>query len=313
MSVDRRTDPTVVPWIERFLRRRFDLPDGTTITTRFPRTGTRTFVAIVTLDEQRCVVVKLLGSLGTFFRLAYNTRRLHALGLPVPELLAWAVAPRAGAVRSFVTVESYLPAQDFLDLDEDARLLALDGVADVLARLHSIRRRHRGPLLIPQPGDYAIRLLASPLARIDELAPWLPAGAAPKLRAHLLRAAAQATRRDAYELLHGHVFPGNVRVDGRRAGLIDLGSVHFGDFARDLARLLHRLCTTDDQREQALRRYFERVEHVTRDDWERLAPFYVADLHLAEARGAMRGHERGECAPEELRRRIDLMHATLAT
>jgi len=312
MSVESPNDPRVAGWFEGTLRRRFGVPDGEPVSLRFPRSGSRALVAVARLDRGRVVVAKLIDSFSRFARLAYATRRLHAEGLPVPELLVWKATPRVGAMRAFLVVESYLPERDFSELDTAARDRALDGVARALARLHSVRRRHHGPLLVPSRGAYVSHFVAKSLARLEQLGQVLPTSLISTLRARVVDAARSLPRRDGYELIHGHIFPANVRVDGARAAFIDIGSAHFGDFARDVVRVLLRMCEDDAQRERFLARYLEHVRGVTRDDWERLAPFYLADVRLAQARSVLRSHRNGELSREQVRERLADLHTTLA-
>lgn len=267
-------DPAVLDWIAARVRRTRGLGLGEPVSFAFPRRGRRTPVALVHCAGGT-VVAKLLPELSQLAVTALHLRYLRARGLPVPRLLGWA---RAAPARAWLTLEEYVDGDTLDALPASERDGGLARIAETLSTLHGQQRRTRGWIGLPRPGSYARAYLPLVLARAERLRDLWEGDELERVAAALRIAADAIGSRGRYELIHGHVNPGNFLVSAESAFMIDLNALHYGDATRDLVRALGRLCASPQEMGAFLARYFERGG--SRGEFERAEPFYACDFLL---------------------------------
>jgi aminoglycoside phosphotransferase (APT) family kinase protein len=248
-------------------------------------------------------------------RLAVNVRALGRLDLPVPKTVGFALSTRLGPVGHYALFESFEEGTPAVDVVTDPAADAADrrrvvlAVADVLAELHGHRRSRHGWFLLPRSGPYVRAYLPRVHARVRRLAAAIAeigrGDVLGRLESGLAAAAGALTTPPDYALLHGKVYANNFLVDDTEACMVDLGSVHYGDAARDVVRAEVRVCREDPELIAAfLERYLSRVEGL---DAARLAvqrPFYAADLAITRAAGVLRDRRDGELEGEAFARAL---------
>jgi aminoglycoside phosphotransferase (APT) family kinase protein len=299
-------DPEALKWLERHVRTHLQVAPQVPLSFSFPSRGKRTPVAVAHWDTSRAAVAKLFLSFNLFAANVSNQRHLGSLGLPVPLIQSWSIRSRVSAPRAYVTVEQHVSGPTPSEVPEERRREALDSIAASLAALHSRRRRYHGRIGLPRPGSYASFYLRRTLDRLERLAPLAAPARIQSLRRELRRVVGEIGRRSAYELIHGHVNPGNFLVTDASAFLIDLGAVHYGDSARDLVRALQRLCREPLEAERFSSRYFDRVEGAGEEAFRERAPFYSCDYLLRRTCTlAGRWQRRGTFDAAEIRSRVE--------
>lgn len=295
-------DPSVLDWLSNFLSARFPVPEGAKIEFSFPAEGSRTSIAIASYAGDQKFVVKLFREFPKFFRSLYNTRRLRALGLPVPALLLWSVRSRLGRACRYATVEECIPGQSIEKVPSGTKTRALAKIATSLAALHSVKRSRHGGFLTARRNGYAKRYCQRAFSRLARLEGIGKAGEIARLSTGLLQEAGRIGTRPGYELIHARVNSQNFLVTESRAYIIDFLSVHFGDFARDLVRALHRLCGKNPENEKLfLEEYLRKVKGLEEAEYRRLEPFYQCDFHIGEAATKLRRWKAGRMSEEEFR------------
>ena len=268
--------------------------------------GARSAAVIVRAASGASVVAKMFPRPASLLTSIVHGRYLRSRKLPVPELLSWSVHSRWAPPRRYLTLESYVPGTTLPDVPATQRPQALRRIACTLGRLHALTRRHHGWIALPRPGACARSYLRKVEERRRRLADLAREPRLADLGVLLRRAAARIGSRPRYELIHGHVNPGNFIVAEDEAVLIDLGAVRYGDAALDLVRALHRLCKSREDAELFLASYFAERGTGAREDYARAEPFYASDYLLrltsSEANRSLRD---GSATEDELRRKVE--------
>ena len=298
-------DPRVLAWVERYLRRTFSIPSGTSVSLSLPGAGARTPVLIARWAGERTAVVKLFDETTRFVSSSFHLRYFHSHGLPVPALLSWSVASRGSALRRYVAVEEFASGRMLEDLPPDERAAGREAIARALAGVHACRRRSWGRVGVPRAGTYARGYLKLALDRLARLERDGPVDALRRLAGELRSAAGELPRPASYSLIHAHVNAGNFLIDGPNAFVIDVGSAHYGDATRDLIRALHRLCPGRPEAQRFLSDYFAAAGEEAREAFVRAEPLYACDYVLRGMRGlADAWWRQGERSAEEIRQGI---------
>lgn len=274
-------EPGVLDWLERELRAQLELSAGVELSFEFPASGLRTPVAIAHRSDGGGAVLKLFGRLGLFGANVVALRHLNARALPVPRLLGWSARARFAVPRHYLMIEARVAGHTIEQVPTGQRPTALEAIARTLGAIHSERRGWYGRPALPRVGGYAAAYLPRVLARLERLAPHSPDGVG-GLSAELRRSAARLERAGSWALLHGRVNRGNVLIDGSQASWIDLGSVHYGEPARDLVRALHRLCNGPDEARAFLGHYLSQAPAGSEERFAGAEPFYACDYLLLE-------------------------------
>ena len=274
-------EPGVLDWLERELRARLQLSSASELSFEFPAGGLRTPVAIAHGSDGTGAVLKLFRRLGGLGGNVVALRHLNARGLPVPRLHCWSVRARFAAPRHYLTIEERVAGHTIEDVPAEQRATALAAIARALAAFHSARRRWRGRPALPRPGGSTAAYLPRVLERLQRLTLHAPDGVG-LLTGELRRSAAGLDHAGSWVLLHGRVNRGNVLIDDTRATWIDLGSVHYGEPARDLVRALHRLCNGPDEARAFLGYYLPDAPAGAEDRFARAEAFYACDYLLLE-------------------------------
>jgi aminoglycoside phosphotransferase (APT) family kinase protein len=293
-------DERVIEWLTATLRKRFDPEEPELL---FPERGARTPVAIARWSG-RSVIAKLFSEPTRFVSSTFHLRYMRERALPVPALLAWSLRSRFEAPRSFLSVEEFLPGRALEDLPEPDRAKGLVAVAQTLARLHSVRRRSHGRVAVPRPGSYAAFYLRIARARIARLEGAIPTETVARLGDALAAAARAIPARRSHALIHAHVNMGNFLV-ANEAWLIDVGSAHYGDPARDLVRGVHRLCRGPEEAARFLDAYFGAAQGAERGHFEAAEPFYACDYVLRKTRKLADRGSRDGAAADAIRERVE--------
>ena len=280
-------------------------PDWRDASLTFPG-GARSAVVIVRAASGASVVAKMFPRPTALLTSILHHRYLRSRRLPVPELLSWSVHSRWAPPRRYIVFEACVPGTTLPDVPAAQRAQALRRIACTLGRLHAQTRRHHGWIGLPRPGAYARSYLRLAEERRRRLADLAREARLEDLGVLLRRAAARIGSRPRYELIHGHVNQFNFIVAEDQAVLIDLGSVHYGDAARDLVRALRRMCTSRADAELFLESYFAERGAGAREDYARAEPFYASDYLLRLTRKqADRSLREGSQTEDELRRKVE--------
>jgi aminoglycoside phosphotransferase (APT) family kinase protein len=299
-------DPKALAWLEQHVRRQLRVARQVPLSFSFPSSGKRTPVAVAHWETSNAAVVKLFRSFNLFAANVSNLRRLSALGLPVPPLYSWSLRSRVSAPRAYLSLEHYVAGQAPSGVPEERRRQTLDSIAAALAALHSHTRRYHGRIGLPRPGAYASFYLRRTLERLERLKSCAAPARVQSLERALQRTVGEIGRRSSYELIHGHVNPGNFLVTEDAAFLIDLGAVHYGDAARDLVRALQRLCREPAEAERFSSHYFDRVDGPGEEAFRERAPFYSCDYLLRRTcKLAGRWQRRGTFDEAGIRSKVD--------
>ncbi|MBW2415867.1 MAG: phosphotransferase [Deltaproteobacteria bacterium] len=278
-------DSRVLAWLERRVRRTFSLNRDVAVSLSFPLTGARTPVAIARWGEASSAVVKLFDEITRFVSCTFHLRYLQSRGLPVPGLLSWSVASRGSVPRRYLSIEEFVSGRTLDELAPEERAGGRHAIARSLAALHGCRRRSWGRVGAPRTGSYARTYAGLALDRLGRLERDGPVDALGRLAVELRGAARQIPRPGSYAMIHGHVNPGNFLIDGANASLIDVGSAHYGDAARDLVRALHRLCPGREEARKFMSDYFAVAGEQAREEFTRAEPLYACDYVLRGTRG----------------------------
>lgn len=305
-------DSAILEWLSRLLRVHFHIKHGEEVKFSFPPEGNRTALAIAECSGSQDFVIKLHHSFWKFLRVCYNTQRLRSLGISVPTLLFWSIQTRFTRTRRYLTIEEFISGNVIENVPEQSRTHALIRIAESLAALHSIKWHRHGWFMSPRRDAYIERYAQRTISRLSRLKEFIGAEEFQYLSNTIIKESRKIGRRPSYELIHGRVNDNNFLVTESSAYMIDLLNVHFGDFARDLVRALHRLCKHNSENENLfLKRYFCKVRNLTQNDYRSLAPFYHCDFHIDEAAGKLRSWKHGQLGEEQFRNAVkrDIHHS----
>jgi len=295
-------DGAVLDWLSQLVKVRFHIKDVEDIKFSFPSEGNRTAIAIAQCSAGQNFVIKLHHNFPKFFRMCYNTQRLRSLGISVPALLFWSIRTRFARPRRYLTVEAFIFGNTIGMVPAQNQAQALSQIAESLAALHSIKRHRHGWFMTPRGDAYIERYAQRTISRLSRLKEFIEEKRFEHLSNAIIEQVKQTGKRPSYELIHGRVNDNNFLVTESSAYIIDLLNVHFGDFARDLIRALHRLCKHNPESEKLfLERYFLKVKDLNENDYRRLAPFYHCDFHIDEAANKLRSWKHGKLTEQQFR------------
>jgi len=229
MKAELFDDPSVLEWLRGFSRSAW-ISAILTACRSLSLVRTEDRCRLRENTRARIVRVKLHDSFDKFFRVAYNTNMLHSFGLPVPDLLS--CLSRAILRSEEIHADRGAPRR------EELRYAFSGGKAQgpawccaALASLHSIKRRRCGWFLSPGFGSYTADYARRMVGRLRRFAHHADRGRVETLSRSIKERANAIGRRPAYELLHARVNPNNFLVADSGAGVIDLLTAHYGDFA----------------------------------------------------------------------------------
>jgi len=289
MKPELFADAALLDRLSQLVRLRFHITGTQNISFSFPSEGKRTPVAVAHIGGGQNFVIKLHRNFSKFFRVCYNMKKLDTLGLAVPGLLFWTFRSRLGAAGHYITVEEFIPGDTIGKIPPSDRAKALTQIADSLAALHSVKRNQHGWFMTPQRYAYIQKYAQRTISRLNRLKDFMNTKTFKLLWDGTMKQAEEIGRRTNYELIHGRVNSNNLLITDSSAYIIDLLSVHFGDFTRDLIRALHRLCNDSlESKRLFFERYFLKVQGLNMNDYRKLDPFYHCDFHIGEASNSLR-------------------------
>lgn len=299
------SNDAILDWLSHVIRVRFHIKDVREIKFSFPSEGNRTAIAIAQCGGGQNLVIKLHQSFRKFLLICYNMQRLKPLPISVPALLYWSIQSKFTRAHCYLTVEEFIAGNTISKIPKHNLPKALTQIAESLAALHSIKRHRHGWFMTPRGNGYVERYAKRTISRLSRLYPFVKENELEHLLREIKRQVNKIGKRTSYELIHGRVNDNNFLVTESSTYIIDLLTVHFGDFARDLIRALHRLCRDNSESKNLfLKQYFLNSENVRKNAYERLAPFYHCDFHIGEASNNLRLWKYGKLTEGQLRDKV---------
>ena len=278
-------------YVEEHLLARLDAA-GRAWSLTVPARGVRTVLFRVDVEDRR-FLLRCIPNLFEARRLAHTHQYLAERGVRVPRIVAadLSLAMRWRTGFHFLCEEWFGGGHvDQVENREDA----LVRVAAFLSRMHNHTRAKWGGLRWGRGGSYAARLIgratrrAAGLLALDEDL----AARKARVREWLDDWRTRLDGAGPFNLLHGRTNRDNFLVSDAEVCAIDLANVYYGNYATDLVRATHRLCSGEAEEADFLGGYFAVAEDRSQELYNRVFEFFDGEYHLsqtnAEARRRMR-------------------------